>query len=736
MKDSNTKGRVRIGTLLGTVFLLAVAVYYFAHPDFYLNVNLRTDGEEIQTGTDFLQIVLVILFTALGAAALWVPCFLNEKQKKIHAVLGFWLTSVVMIFVVEYANIRAHRYFWWVVYYIGVKKLFLTWVVVILFAGWFAVLTNRWQTSAMITAIVVCSFGVTCYFVYALRGTPFLASDLTTLGTAANVAAGYTYRLDSYTTVMILMTTAWCDLILWSGEHKIFSSWKPRVVTLIVVFALSILTERVYIHSQFLLKRGVTMNTFRPIKSYGVNGSILTFIRSIQIMVVEEPDGYSLEKVKEIEARYLEPEGTGASSETEKAGASSGTGEAGASSGAEKTGADTGAEKAGAAVQPNVIYVMDEAFSDMQSWMDFETDREVCPFFSGLKENTIRGKLYVSSYGGRTANTEYEVLTGDSMGFLPVSSTPYQLYIKEPMPNLDATLENQGYRHTVGMHPYKPSGYNRRTVYELFGFDRLLFEDEFAGAEEVYGRVSDLADIDRVIAEYEEAKRESDAPFFVFNVTMQNHSPYTWDVNELEEPVHVTSGSGEYVDADVYLSEIHLSDKALEKLVHYFEQTDDPTVIVFFGDHQPLLEDPFYKMVYGKTMAEMKDEELMQFYHSNYLIWANYDIEEKEMDLSSNYLAPVMKQAAGMELTGYDRFLLDLHEDLPIVSLNGYWDRDGVYYGSPDNEKSPWYDRLQEYNLLVYNHLFDKENRTDDFFGGNVPDPGEAPADNAAGQAG
>ena len=81
------------------------------------------------------------------------------------------------------------------------------------------------------------------------------------------------------------------------------------------------------------------------------------------------------------------------------------------------------------------------------------------------------------------------------------------------MPNLDATLENQGYRHTVGMHPYKPSGYNRRTVYELFGFDRLLFEDEFAGAEEVYGRVSDLADIDRVIAEYEEAKKESCARY-------------------------------------------------------------------------------------------------------------------------------------------------------------------------------------------------------------------------------
>ncbi|HCI74517.1 MAG TPA: arylsulfatase, partial [Lachnospiraceae bacterium] len=149
---------------------------------------------------------------------------------------------------------------------------------------------------------------------------------------------------------------------------------------------------------------------------------------------------------------------------------------------------------------------MDEAFTDMQAYMDFETDKEVCPFFSGLKENTIRGLLYVSSYGGRTANTEYEVLTGDSVGFVPPSSTPYQLYIDSPMPNLDAALENQGYRHTVGMHPYRPSGYNRENVYRLFGFDHLIFLDQFPDAELIYGKVSDDADVDRIITEYEAAK--------------------------------------------------------------------------------------------------------------------------------------------------------------------------------------------------------------------------------------
>ena len=156
--------------------------------------------------------------------------------------------------------------------------------------------------------------------------------------------------------------------------------------------------------------------------------------------------------------------------------------------------------------------------------------------------------------------------------------------------------------------------------------------------------------------------------------------------------------------------------------MHYFEQTDDPTVIVFFGDHQPSLPNDFYRMAYGKTKSEMDGEEGMQFYHSNYVIWANFDIEEKEMDLSANYLAPVMKQAAGMELTGYDRFLLALHEELPVVTLNGYWDRDGKFYEQLKDSSSPYYDQLQEYDMLVYNHLFDKDHRNDAFYGGSVPE--------------
>ena len=117
--------------------------------------------------------------------------------------------------------------------------------------------------------------------------------------------------------------------------------------------------------------------------------------------------------------------------------------------------------------------------------------------------------MFVSSFGGKTANTEFEVLTGNSIAFLPPSATPYQIFVKSELPNLNTALKNLGYDNTVGMHPFKATSYNRKLVYKLFGFDKQLFIDDFDEAGTARGTrhlISDDADIDRVIQEYEEAR--------------------------------------------------------------------------------------------------------------------------------------------------------------------------------------------------------------------------------------
>ena len=75
--------------------------------------------------------------------------------------------------------------------------------------------------------------------------------------------------------------------------------------------------------------------------------------------------------------------------------------------------------------KPNIIVIMNEAFSDPSVLGDFTTNEDYMPFVHSLldgADNTISGHLNVSVKGGNTANTEFEYLTGASMAFLPYGS--------------------------------------------------------------------------------------------------------------------------------------------------------------------------------------------------------------------------------------------------------------------------------------------------------------------------
>ena len=130
--------------------------------------------------------------------------------------------------------------------------------------------------------------------------------------------------------------------------------------------------------------RGLYLSLFNPMRSYQQYGSIACFTRSIKLSVPEKPNGYSLKKVEEITSKYI--------SDT----------------------VDPNKKR------PNVIAVINEAFSDPQVLGDIETNEDYMPFIHDLMKNgnCVSGTTYASIVGGQTANTEYEFLTGNSMAFL------------------------------------------------------------------------------------------------------------------------------------------------------------------------------------------------------------------------------------------------------------------------------------------------------------------------------
>ena len=167
---------------------------------------------------------------------------------------------------------------------------------------------------------------------------------------------------------------------------------------------------------------------------------------------------------------------------------------------------------------------------------------------------------------------------------------------------------------------------------------------------------------------------------FLMGITMQNHGGYVGTYTNFPQEAYVTSSDKAYPKTNQYLSLIKKSDEAFQELINYFSQQDEPTIICMFGDHQPSIEDGFYKELYGKDLNSLTLEEEQRQYITPFYIWANYDIEEQEIDkLSANYLSSLLLKTAGVPMTNYNQFLLNLtslalaplRED--IASKNDDW---------------------------------------------------------------
>ena len=528
-------------------------------------------------------------------------------------------------------------------------------------------------------------FGLANYFTILYRQVPILAGDVATAGTALNVADQYTYDMGICQFMAIMFVFATLSFALFFREEKkerIGAGKRLAVATAAIVIFIS--AVRTIAFTDFLENQGISVHVWVPIKTYMQKGGLLTFARSIRNIVVDAPKGYDEEIIKEITSNYQ---------------------------------SDSVADEK---VRPNVIAIMNEAFADLQDVGELETNIEVMPFYDSLTENTIKGWSYVSVFGGQTASSEYEFLSNDSMAFIPAGTTPYQLYIRKFMPTLTGNLLSDEYNRAIAMHPHKPNGYNRNNVYPTLGFDEFISDEDFPeDTPTIATHITDSADFGRIIEEYEKSKAESDEPFYLFNVTMQNHGPFSGEMENLPHEVKVLNDDLNMDGVENYLNLIHESDKALKELIGYFEKVEEPTVIVMFGDHQPGVGNKFYKKLAGGSKNTLEGEELMNLYHTKFIIWANYDIEEAdysgENGISINYLQSLMLDAAGMKESGYNKFLLDVMKDVPILTANGYYGADGKFY-QVDDETSPYYDTLKKYNMMVYNHLFDKNGRADAFF--------------------
>lgn len=515
--------------------------------------------------------------------------------------------------------------------------------------------------------------GLVNYYVLNFRSAPVMPWDIYSLQTAASVADNFNYNLEK-DAVLVLISF----LVLMIAESR-FSMKAPararKRSLLILLPALCLWGYTGMVQSDsFVADFGLYDKLFTPTVMNKRDGNIVAFLMEMEYLNVEKPEGYSAEEMEEFYHGTEESDAALAAA----------------------------MEDPESLQRPNIIVIMDEAFSDLSVLGQINTNQDYMPFIHSLQEgadNTITGSLNVSVLGGNTANTEFEFLTGSTIGFLPQGSVAYQQYVKNAAPSLASYLKEMGYG-TVAIHPYYADGWERSRVYPLLGFDTFLSRDDFAGAEKIRSYISDEASFEKIIELYEE--KEEGQPLFVFNVTMQNHSGYDEKFENFTPDVTVEGVSTDTLST--YLSLIKRTDSALEELIAYFKEVPEDTMIVFFGDHQPTtyVSNPILRMNEVDPGSLSEEENLLR-YKVPYVIWANFDIEEqKGQETSANYLMIDVLENCGLPLPAYQAKLKELREQYPVISAMQVRDQEGNYLTIKDCREE-----LNDYRSWEYYLLFD-----------------------------
>lgn len=513
------------------------------------------------------------------------------------------------------------------------------------------------------------------YFVYLFRGNEFIFSDLKSIQTGLSVAGNYEFVLDDRAGYVILLSTLYVALM-----RKLHVTFKMRIPMAVICVSLAIL-GCVYVGDK---TQHVVTETWEQKGSYR-NGYLLNYVLSIRDCFIGEPEGYSKEKIAALEEAYK----GGAEQEKVSLAASAGTDK-----------------------EPAIIVVMSESYADLSVVGDFATNMEVTPFYDSLTENTVKGYALASVFGAKTPNSEWEFMTGNSMAFLPGGSVVYQQYITDEPTSMVSNLKNEGYT-CVAMHPYYDTGWSRNVVYPNLGFDETYFLDAFDQTKLLRKYVTDRELYENIIERYE--SRSANENLFLMSISMQNHGGYTEKYANFDEKVRMLGVN--YPDVNQYLSLLQESDAALEYLISYFENVDDPVEIVFFGDHQPSLSSSFYPYLNGKGLSGLTEDELEALYTVPFFIWTNYESEESAVEITSlNFLSTLALERAGIELPAYNRFLADMYDVVPAINGRGYYSKTAgrfLHIEEATGKEAEW---ISNYEILQYNNMFGKKEKSEVFF--------------------
>lgn len=507
-------------------------------------------------------------------------------------------------------------------------------------------------------------WGAVNYFVSVYRGTPVLPWDLTALRTAFAVSGSYRFTPTWRMTAGILLVI----LLAWGLRKRMLSG---RLIpgfrgaaARAAILAAGFICLGPVVQPERLTAFGIETDVWNQTEAYKNAGIVASFLKNTEFMKVEVPENLSDQYIEDAmdQAVPVPP-------------------------------ADIPAER------PSIIAIMNESWADFEEFGNLSLTAGTMDYVNSL-DNAIVGHAYTSVFGAGTSTSEFEFLTGNSMAFLPSGSIPYQQYILDDTPSMASLLKEKGYQ-TLAFHPGEASSWQRNLAYPRLGFDRFLCGDDMdVPRTELHGYISDEADFSQIIREFE---NKEDGPLFLFNVTIQNHGSYT--DKDYPAKVQLADCPGRYPMAEQYLTLARETDQAVSRLIEYFSQTEEPVLLVMFGDHQPSVEQEFLDRAYGVKQEDMTMEQYMGKFRVPFFIWANYPLPmEGPEETSLNFLSQYVLRYAGIETDDYGRYLWNFQKTLPALTFVGYTDAEGNAHSHLETGR--YEEVIEEYRSVQYMRLF------------------------------
>lgn len=559
--------------------------------------------------------------------------------------------------------------------------------------------TTRTDIAIIVTMGLPSVLGIANYISLQTRDLPIYPWDVFSAGTAISVVDNYqiyfspVFKLCTFSVIAIILIAV--PLNLRFKFKKLWIGIFPAVAAIMMFCGYVDHINTIFKTEENAAKEGFYPYLYSAGYLYKHNGTPVTFIYTLKYLNLSPPEGYDVNDLEQLYLEYKQRSEQDALSKLNNK-------------------------------KPNIIVIINEAFSDPSVLGDFETNIDYFPFINSLRglPNVRMGSTLVSVKGGNTPNSEFEFLTGTSMAFLPAESIPYQQFINGNTLSIVSQLNSLGYK-TVGMHNYYKSGWERDQVYDHFGFDQKYFLEDMRplySSDIIRSYMSDSAMYKRIMSLQE--NKSDDEPLFVFGVTMQNHGGYSNGSNKgfVPEVSCIFDKNYAYTSyLNNYLSLLRESDKAFEELVNYYSSIDEPTVIIMFGDHQP--SDHVVAPILnanGISIGNSVNERQLR-YQTPYIMWANYDFDNSVQmpeQTSLNYLGGLLMDACGIPLTPFQLWQKDLMLSHPLLNAFCYTDSNGNFSSISGIKRIPMLNKLAQ---IQYNMIFDTKHLVTDLFEVQIP---------------